>query len=157
MVISFLADHPEHIPTVAAWILGEWSHFLPGRTVTDVETGLQAHLNRDKLPLTLLALDGDVLLGTASVQLQDMNTRPDLSPWLAAVYVPPEQRQQGVGSQLVEAAEEAARQAGVERLYLFTPDKQRFYTRLGWSVLDTTEYLTLQVVIMSKFLAGTRR
>lgn len=152
MVISYLADHPEHISTVAAWIIGEWSHFLPGRSVAEIEAGLQAHLNRDALPLTLVALDGDVPLGTASVQPEDMTTRPDLSPWLAAVYVPPEHRQQRVGSRLVEAAEEAARRIGVERLYLFTPDKQRFYTRLGWSVVDTTEYMTLQVVIMSKFL-----
>jgi hypothetical protein len=40
----------------------------------------------------------------------------------------------------------------VRKLYLFTPDQEQFYARLGWLVIDHTEYRGQQVVIMNKSL-----
>ena len=37
---------------------------------------------------------------------------------------------------------------GLERLYLLTPNKERFYSRLGWKVLEYTHYRGEDVVIM---------
>jgi GNAT superfamily N-acetyltransferase len=108
------------------------------------------HLNRDRIPLTLLALVESQPVGTASIFLHDMDTRMDLTPWLAAVYVLPEFRGQGIGSQLVRAIEDVATRLQLERLYLFTPDREDFYARLGWSVLETAEYRQHSNVIMTK-------
>ncbi len=74
----------------------------------------------------------------------------DLTPWLAAVYVLPEFRRRGIGGQLVRAIEAAAIRLQLERLYLFTPDQEAFYARLGWSVLETVEYRHQSNVIMTK-------
>ena len=90
--------------------------------------------------------------GTASIYVHDMDTRPDLSPWLAAVYVAPAYRKQGIGSALVKAVESAAQQIQIARLYLFTPDQEHFYARLGWSVLERVEYRHQTVVVMDKFV-----
>jgi N-acetylglutamate synthase-like GNAT family acetyltransferase len=81
-----------------------------------------------------------------------MDTRPDLSPWLAAVYVAPAYRKQGIGSALVKAVESTAQQIQIARLYLFTPDQEHFYARLGWSVLERVEYRYQTVVVMDKFV-----
>jgi GNAT superfamily N-acetyltransferase len=154
MLIAYLVDHPEHLPTVARWAHGKWGHLPPARTVEQIEAGFRTRLNRDHIPLTLIALEGEQPLGTASIFVQDMSTRPELTPWMAAVFVAPEQRGRGIGSTLVQAIETQARALGIGRLYLFTPDKEHFYTRLGWSPVEWTEYRTERVLIMQKELAA---
>ncbi len=153
MEIAYLADYPEHLPTVAAWVYGYWGHLMPGSSLEGTERHFRGQLNRDALPLTLIALKGQQPVGTASIFLQDMSTRPHLSPWMASVYVDPAYRRRGIGSDLVRAIESAAERLHIARLYLFTPDQERFYARLGWSPLERVEYRTECVVIMSKSFA----
>lgn len=125
---------------------------MPGLTVEDLTRNFSEHLNRDRIPLTLIAfLDGQPA-GTASIFIHDLDTRPDLSPWLAAVYVAPPYRQQGIGSELVKAVESAAQKLQIVRLYLFTPDQEHFYTHLGWSVLERVEFWNQTVVVMHKLM-----
>jgi GNAT superfamily N-acetyltransferase len=152
MDIAYLADYPGHVSTVAGWIYREWGHLSPDCTLEQVEASIRAHMNRDELPLALIALSGATLTGTASLRTHDMSTRTDLSPWLASVYVLPEYRGRGIGSELVRAVEREGKGLRVARLYLYTPDRESFYARLGWSVLERTEYRGQSVVIMAKDL-----
>jgi GNAT superfamily N-acetyltransferase len=123
---------------------------MPGLSVEDLTRIFSGHLNRDRIPLTLIAfLDGQPA-GTASIYVHDLEVRPDLTPWLAAVYVAPPYRKQGIGSELVKAVESTAQKLRIDRLYLFTPDQELFYTRLGWSVLERVEYWNQTVVVMNK-------
>ena len=150
--ISYLADCPAYISTVSAWVFGEWGEHMPGLTVEDLTRIYSGHLNRDHIPLTLIAFWDGQPAGTASIYVHDLGTRPDLSPWLAAVYVAPPYRKQGIGSELVKAVERAAQKLQIGRLYLFTPDQEHFYTRLGWAVLERVEYWNQTVVVMDKFM-----
>jgi GNAT superfamily N-acetyltransferase len=103
ITISYLLDYPQYLPKVANWIFDEWGYLIPDLTLQEVVSRLQTQLNRDSIPLTLVAVYNDLPVGTASIILQDMSSRPDLFPWLASVYVVPEFRNQGIGSQLVKA------------------------------------------------------
>jgi GNAT superfamily N-acetyltransferase len=150
--IAYLADYPQFLPTLAAWIYDEWDHLTPGYSIADLEAKLQTHLKRDAIPLTLVAVADGQAVGTACIQEEDLPSRPDLSPWLAAVYVPPAYRRQGIGAQLVRAIEDNARRLKIGALYLFTPDKEQFYSGLGWSVIDRAEYRARRVVVMKKEL-----
>jgi N-acetylglutamate synthase-like GNAT family acetyltransferase len=150
MEIVYLADQPGYLPTVARWVFDEWGRKTSGVTLAQIKAKFRGHLQRDAVPLTLVAVEDERPIGTASIFLQDLSIRPDLSPWLAAVYVPPKQRRQGIGGQLVQAAEKAARRLEIERLYLFTPDQVPFYTRLGWSILEETDLRSQSITIMSK-------
>jgi N-acetylglutamate synthase-like GNAT family acetyltransferase len=150
MTIVYLADYPQHLSTVAAWVFDYWGHLIPGLTLAQVEERFRSKLQRDALPLALLALEGETPVGTASLQPTDMHTRPDLAPWMASVYVVPAQRGQGIGSRLVQAIEVAARRLGVSTVYLFTPDQQRLYARLGWQEVEETDYRGERVTIMGK-------
>lgn len=147
--IAYLADHPAFIPTLARWHHAQWSYLDVGVSVEQRAVRLQAHLGRRQIPTTFVVLRRDTLLGSASLIAHDMDTRMDLSPWLASVYVAPEHRGQGMGTALVRRVVEEAKALGVETLYLFTPDKEGFYARLGWSVLERASYRGTQVVVMA--------
>ena len=113
---------------------------------------MQTHLNRDRLPLTLVAVQGDQPLGTASLRQREMPIRPNLQPWLSAVYVRADRREEGIGSALMQAAEDLAWDLDISRLYLFTPEREAFYARLGWSRREVTHFRQEQVTIMEKVL-----
>jgi N-acetylglutamate synthase-like GNAT family acetyltransferase len=148
MQIEYLVDHTEHIPTLARWFHAEWGYLNPGDSIEGRITRLQSLKGRRQIPTTFVVLQGGTLLGSASLIAHDMDTRMDLSPWLASVYVAPEYRRGGVGSALVRRVIEEARALGVSPLYLFTTDREDFYAHLGWSVVERTEYRGQRVTIM---------
>ena len=150
MKIALLADYPQHVTTIAKWIFDEWGHQFPNTTLESIKERFHSHLNRKEIPLTVLAMDSETPVGTASLVLHDLKDRQDLSPWLAAVYVLPDQRGQGVGTKLVKVIELICAQLDIERLYLFTPDHESFYTHLGWEVREQTRLREKDIVIMEK-------
>ena len=154
MKIEYLADHPDYLPVLARWHYEAFKRLDPQATVEKYIAKLQHTLRRGEIPVTFVALSGNTLLGSASLFHRDMSTREELMPWLAAVYVAPEYRRQGVGSALVRWAVVEAKGIGVEKLYLYTPDKEHFYAQLAWSVLERTEYRGWKVVIMEIDLTG---
>lgn len=152
--IDYLADHPEFIPVLARWHHGEWSALNPGDTVEKRIARLQRHLGRSQVPTTFVALSEGELVGSASLVEHDMDTRMEFFPWLASVYVTPEFRNRGVGSSLVQRVVEEAKVLGFRTLYLFTPDRESFYVRLGWSLLEHTKYRGCLVTLMELSLVS---
>jgi GNAT superfamily N-acetyltransferase len=152
--IAYLADHPECIPALAEWHHAQWSYLSPGDSVERRTAMLHTHLGRKQIPTTFVALEGPTLIGSASLIAHDMDTRMSLSPWLASVYVVPEQRRRGVGTALVARVVQEARALDVETLYLYTPDKEAFYARRGWSVVERVTYRGYQVVVMALQVAA---
>lgn len=148
--IKHLADCPETIPQIAGWLYQEWGRFNPGASVERGIQRLEQRLDRDHVPLTLVAHADGQPVGTVSLVDCDMDTRPDLSPWLASLYVLPEHRRRGVGKALVEALVREARRLGIGSLYLFTYGEEAFYARLGWQKFEDCNYQGREVVIMRK-------
>lgn len=149
MTIDFLLDFPDYIPTLAEKIHAQWGHLNPNSTLETIRRKLESQ-KRDALPLTLVAHAGGVPLGTASLIEDDMSTRPDLTPWLASVLVFPEHRHSGVGSALVRGIMETARARGTKVFYLWTPDKEKFYAKLGWEKLCLENYLGLNNLVVMR-------
>ena len=92
-------------------------------------------MNRDKLPIAWVAHANGQLLGTAALRVHDLKGREDLTPWLGGVFVGSHFRRQGIGAALCAGVEDKARLRGIQTLYLFTLDKQAWYSRLGWSII----------------------
>jgi N-acetylglutamate synthase-like GNAT family acetyltransferase len=149
MKIQYLTDDPVMIQTLAQWHYQQWGFMNPGESVEKRIAELRTHLGSKQIPTTLVALSDNTLVGSASLIAHDMDTRMDLSPWLASVYVAPALRNRGIGSALVRRALEEAESLGVRTLYLFTPDKEAFYERLGWAYMESTVYRDEKVVIMA--------
>lgn len=96
--IQALAKRPDLIPALAEALWECWGAVFPEKTVAVRTAGLHARTNPDRLPTTVVATATDgALLGTASILFDDMETRPDLNPWLATVFVMPGQRGHGLG------------------------------------------------------------
>lgn len=153
LVIAPLAEHAGHLPLLADWNHRSWGAVV-GRGYDGYVARLTGYLSRGPLPIALIALADGIPAGTACVNLDDMTTRPGLSPWLANLYVDPPFRRQGVGSALVRAAEDAARRAGHVRLHLYTPDQERLYARLGWRILERCVYDGEEVAVMLRDLSA---
>ena len=133
--ISYLIDYPEYIPQLAEWLFRQWDAVLGEKTPDVRIKKLQAHLNREQLPVAWVAHANGEVLGTAALRVHDLEGREDLSPWLGGVFVGPDFRRRGIGEALCATVEDAARSRGIQTLYLFTLDKQAWYSRLGWRIL----------------------
>lgn len=146
--LHYLADRPQHIPALAAWHFAQWGELNPANDVAARITRLQSHLNRRVVPTTFIACDDDELLGSASLVVSDLDIRPELTPWLASVFVAPAARNRGVGTQLVQRVMSEARAIGVPRLHLFTLDRENFYAGLGWRLLERTTWSEREIAVM---------
>lgn len=156
MRIVNIRHQPDCIPEIAAWLHQEWGHLAPGTTLADRVQRLTERCANDDLPVTFVAIDGDDgigdadVVGTVSLVPHDLKIRMALTPWIASVFVKPGARGRGIGSQLISFAEAEAYQRGIATLYLFTPNKQRMYARLGWSAIEEVEYRGEHVTVMTK-------
>jgi len=150
MQIEYLADHPLLVPQLARLHFEQWGYLRPHQPLEERTRRLEASCGRGGVPSVVVALEEEALCGSAMLIANDMDTRPDLTPWLAGVYVVETYRGRGYGSALVERVESEASAVGVERLYLYTPGAEDFYSRLGWALDKRCEYLGQRVAIMSK-------
>ena len=92
-------------------------------------------MNRDELPIAWVAHGNGQLFGTAALRVDGPERREGLTPWLSRVIVSPHFRRLGIGAALCAHVEDEARSREIQTLYLFTLDKQAWFSRLGWSIL----------------------
>jgi GNAT superfamily N-acetyltransferase len=147
MKIIDLRHAPQHLQTLAQWHHLQWADLNPGSTLAGRIEKMAVYLGDTFIPTTYMAMDPG-LLGSAAIVAHDLDTRPDLTPWLASVYVAPEHRKKGVATKLVKHVMDKAEQAGIKTLYLFTPDQEPFYKKLGWHTLSKDSYHGHEVTVM---------
>jgi N-acetylglutamate synthase-like GNAT family acetyltransferase len=150
--IDYLVEYPHYIPQLARWLFEQWGSILGEKTLETRIKKLRGHMNRDQLPIAWVAHANGQLLGTAALRVHDLEGREDLTPWLGGVYVGSQFRRRGIGEVLCATVEEAARSRGIQTLYLFTLDKQAWYSGQGWSVLASCVWHERPGDIMSKTL-----
>ena len=150
MSFVYLRDRPEFFPLVARWIWEEWAPLLTQRSAEEFEHWLRSDGRGCGLPTTLVLTADDEAVGTVSLECDDMEVRPEFTPWLASLYVLPARRGHGLGRALVRAAEEEARSLGITRLFLYTPAHEDFYTTLGWEAFERCEYRATAVTLMRR-------
>jgi GNAT superfamily N-acetyltransferase len=168
IAIDYLANCPELISEVARLSWKEWQEIYQRReqTLEHCLKNYRERMNTDRLPLTLvavrarhgqsltgLAVNCRELVGMVSLKFHDMDTRPDLDPWLGGLLVLPEWRNCGVGTMLMHRATEEARRLNVPRLYLWTHSAERLYQKLAWQVVERTNYFGKEAVVMQIDLA----
>lgn len=147
--IEYLARHPQHVAPLAALHVAEWRQFLPDWTYAMAFAELASHGEGPAIPSTVVALDGEVLLGSCSLLANDHDDIREFSPWLASLYVLEPHRCRGVGRALSGRIVADAAALGVGTLYLYTRDVQRYYERLGWKAHARCRFDAFEVDVMS--------
>ena len=134
--ISDLRQCPKFFDTVADRIWQAW--WQPtGYPLDYISTRLRENMEATPIPFALVAHDREKFLGTSSVIASDLEERPQLSPWVAAVWVEEDARRTGVGAALVNRAAHDCFALGVSSAYLCArPRMTGFYEALGWTVVE---------------------
>jgi GNAT superfamily N-acetyltransferase len=158
--IEYLADYLDFVETLARWHWDEWDHSDPNKSLASTIDWMRESANRDAIPLTLVALANGEPLGSASLLFHDLETRPELSPWVVGVFTRSDVRGQGIGSALVRQAVQTATRLGVTRLYLYADANgtaRRLYERIGWQPIAEEVYKGDPIVIMTTETGDSER
>ena len=150
--VAYLADHPEAIPRLADWFFTEWGQSDPPFSREEFEAQFRERLNRDRLPLTMIAFKDGNVAATASLRIREVDTHPEYEHWLGSVYTHPEYRRRGIASVVIEALVEQARRLGILELYLYTRRNIALYARLGWRTIANECYHGREVAVMRRGL-----
>jgi GNAT superfamily N-acetyltransferase len=112
--ISLLADHPEAVPILAGWFRAQWPEYYAGRTPEDIDGDFYEEAQPSGLPVRLVAFAEGELAGTITLRERAIWTLPEYHPGLGGLLVPERQRGRGLGTALVRAGMDLARQQGFQ-------------------------------------------
>jgi GNAT superfamily N-acetyltransferase len=152
MIIEPLSCHPDRVVELAGLLNEEWFEFAPWSDRERIEKRFVEAASGAAYPKAFLALNDDAVVGTASIKLRALPHHPDRLHWLDEVFVVPDYRGQGIARGLIDAAVDYARNLLAEDLFLYTPDKQALYERLGWAEVDQDQVNGERVSIMVRRL-----
>ena len=110
--IAYLADHPEVIPTLVEWFRAQWPTYYAARTPTDIAQDFHEEANRNGLPVRLVAFAEGKLAGTITLREHALWDFPTYRPGLGGLLVLERNRGRGVGTELVKAGMNLAREQG---------------------------------------------
>ncbi|MGL5390899.1 MAG: GNAT family N-acetyltransferase [Shewanella sp.] len=149
MTVIDLQSAPHYIALLAHWHHQEWAHLGPADgTVDSLSAQMTEYLTDAPIPKMFVSEHQGQVTGSSSLIAADMDTRTDLTPWLANVYVNAAYRNQGLGKLLVNAVIDHAKNLGLKKIYLFTADRADFYRAQGWRSIAHEDYKGEMVTIM---------
>ncbi|EML2681708.1 MULTISPECIES: GNAT family N-acetyltransferase [Klebsiella] len=132
MIIHPLYAAPQHASCVTEWL---WRAFGADALPRAFFASIVEHSQTPgALPITFVAVEGERLLGTVGLWRCDLISRQDLYPWMAALYVAPEARGQGLAGKLQQHVIGYARAQGYTELFLYSACRD-FYERFGWQYI----------------------
>ena len=132
MLFRSLYAAPQHASCVTEWL---WRAFGADALPRAFFASIVEHSQTPgALPITFVAVEGERLLGTVGLWRCDLISRQDLYPWMAALYVAPEARGQGLAGKLQQHVIGYARAQGYTELFLYSACRD-FYERFGWQYI----------------------
>ncbi len=133
--IALLADHAKVIPTLVQWFRAQWPEYHARRSGSGLVRDFQSEANRDGLPLRLVAFAQGELVGTIVLRERPLVTLPECRPGLGGLYVHEPHRGHGLGTDLVRAGMNLAREQGYEVVYATTVAASGILERLRWQMV----------------------
>ena len=165
VTIQSLEILPEYFSQVAQWHHEECERQGLNSTLSLRQQRLILHMQPTLVPKTLVLLRGDKLLGCVSLVnyayrrqepvargIAALKNDNDAPLWLSNLFVADNERRQGFGNLLVDAAKKYARESGAQELWLSAAEYTEFYERRGWSIVRATRLGGRKVNIMQTFL-----
>jgi len=149
--IANLVDVPQYLDVITEYLHGEWSAFPHWAQKEYIRQRLEQRLSSKGRQFVLVAFDeNDDVVGTAGVMRYELDDVAERKYWLGEVFTRHHLRGRGIGSALIKASIERARAAGVDTLWLYTPDQQGLYKSHGWLEVEKREVDNEQVTVMQR-------
>ncbi|BEN53394.1 GNAT family N-acetyltransferase [Serratia marcescens] len=153
MRIEPLPAHRRRIDELAELLHQEWGAFAQWSSRDTISRRLAERCAPGQRGVVLLALSPQQqILGTASLTLYELADKPERQYWLSEVFTHPQHRGQGIARHLIARCIEHGRAQGIDELYLYTPDQQALYQKLGWRSLEQRQIAGETVTVMSRTL-----
>ena len=153
ITIETLSDRPDLIDLTTRWAWNEWG-LKSGRSLASDLERAQALVDAAGFEKTFILLEDDIPAAMASLVRADLDERPDLTPWLAGVYVNPPYRGRGHAVRVVSQVEQAAIAEAVGALWLYTSTAPGLYRKLGWNDHEQIDRPSGRSIIMHKSLTA---
>ncbi len=147
LTIRKLRDCPAVISSLPKWFVDGFAH----EEVREDEelSWLQKSLcSFATLPVTFVAFDGSIPIGTARIFENEMADRPHYNPWFAYCYVLPEYRNQGVARSLYNERMNYCLRNRIDQPYLYTSVLEAAYLKRGWEVIERRTWFSREVAIL---------
>lgn len=137
MEICHLEDAPNLVAIIAdrcwkAW----WTE--SDVTLQAYQSGIEGMGVRGLLPSAFVARQHGQYVGSVLLIEDDLEARPALAPWIAALWVDPDYRRQGIASKLIQTARNEASQLGYAVCYLNATDANSpYYEERGFRRIES--------------------
>lgn len=131
--IISVRENPEYLSHAVDYFSSKWGAGY------DVYKDCITHSLDTPSPLPrwyLLEKDGGEIIGCFSLITNDFNSRQDLWPWLAALYIEETERGQALGGKMLAHGVAEAKRLGFDTVYLAT-DHIGYYEKYGWKYIGT--------------------
>ncbi len=138
MKIELLADHLEILPTLIDWYQSEWKPYYGVDGPGDAKADLFSRCNREDVPIGLVAIEGEKVLGTMSL---DLDRSTQLTPSIVGLLVGLEYRKRGIATALLQSAVDLARKLRYPHVYTSTTILGDLLERTGWQKLREVNFL----------------
>lgn len=150
--VTTVRQRPDLLPIIAEWLWREWWE-RKGRTLEETEATYAECVAERGAPQTFILLEDDIPVGTVTMARKDLDERPDLTPWLAGVFVIPDRRGRGYVRHLFAEFEKACRAAPIDVAWLYTNTAERIYLRAGWEPTEVINRVgKLPVTLMRRII-----
>lgn len=125
---------------VIKWLFNEWGNNNPQYWKSWIESSLST----DGIPITYVAVDNDVLIGTISIWRCDLQARQDLFPWIGGLFVDPQFRGKEYGGYKLGVLLQdycicQLKKWGFREVFLFAePELFEYYSRNNWEKIGSS-------------------
>jgi len=138
--IARLDAFPRFIPHLADRFAVEWPEWAATVSRGERESGFACGPEPAKLPVVLVAFEGDRLLGTIALRHWFGDAPMAETPWVRGLYVVPEARGKRVGPGLIEAVGQEAKQRGYRAMHAATTRIEGYLVKQGWEVFRRVDH-----------------
>lgn len=149
MHIKRLMDNPDYLAQTTDLLFKEWSSLPSWSDAQQIRARLIERNSTDNWQITLVVIDTENnVVAAGSLICYELNDNPQRMHWLGEVITRPSHRGKGIGTTLVKRLIKYAYEQNIAELWLYTPDMQPLYRKLGWVDEETRIVAEESVTVM---------